>query len=335
MLNQTENQNIEQLIKITSSVDNLYKRLAELEISGQKESEEYEKNMEYLRITLEVEEQCYQDLKANNNLFDIIKYILNNKIPNPDIPDLENIVLGHTDNRVNVRILKKLQNMVQFTRENLLSMFHINLQSDVGKRFKETVSLDKVIAGIQTGNSIDIDCFNMFLSLVEESKIQENSETFKRKLSEVKYEVAFIVPDVEQNMINQNFVVKSSAALGSDVTAKIFGISNSEYQSKKLVFGAILFEKQITKLFELNDSDYENEDVFFSASLRQLLMRTSFLFMDDKIVKDMKEDFQKTILSKKYLEAHEHNRISEAVISQAFIKSTSDKDKHVQVSLNI
>ena len=78
------------LINITSSIKSLHDKLFILESKGKKNSDEYNKILDYLKISIEVENKIYNQLNISNaeNIFnyliksendkEIIKRIINN-----------------------------------------------------------------------------------------------------------------------------------------------------------------------------------------------------------------------------------------------------------------
>lgn len=53
---------IENLIRIGSSIETLYKKMCNLEIEEKKDTDEYKKILDYLKIALEVESKQYANI---------------------------------------------------------------------------------------------------------------------------------------------------------------------------------------------------------------------------------------------------------------------------------
>ena len=72
-LTETDIEDIEMLIRITKTIDSLYCQLYELEIYGLKDTPEYKKVLDNLNISLEVENNKYQELDLTYERCEVYK----------------------------------------------------------------------------------------------------------------------------------------------------------------------------------------------------------------------------------------------------------------------
>ena len=106
-LSQRDYKIITEIIKITSSIDTIYRKLYNLEINNKKDSNEYKELLGYLDISLEVEKKYYNKINFNKCKL-IINYLLEERMPCDPNSDLETIILQGNFNRVIRRIISIL-----------------------------------------------------------------------------------------------------------------------------------------------------------------------------------------------------------------------------------
>ncbi|MDD2208807.1 MAG: hypothetical protein PHU45_05640 [Bacilli bacterium] len=181
-LGESDYKHINSLIKIASSIDTIYKRLYQLEINNQKESDEYKNLLEYLDISLEVEKNNYDKINFNKcNL--IVNYLLEERMPCNAKTDLETIILQENLNRVMRRVITNLNN-------RLLNNHH-ELQKMIPSQFMEILQgfeitnefvLKSIKSSIKMKQSFENETLNTFLIFLKEAAEDKKNLSFRDKL---------------------------------------------------------------------------------------------------------------------------------------------------------
>ena len=112
MLNKDILRNIQTLLAITSSINETYAKLKELEINGQKESAEYNSTIESLKSSLELEKSIYDRFPNDIDTLNKIEYTISKSESfwiNFNLKENLKAIINH-NNLTNLRIQLKLFN---------------------------------------------------------------------------------------------------------------------------------------------------------------------------------------------------------------------------------
>lgn len=104
-----EEKKIEKLIEVTKSTEKLYSNLATLEIKNKKETTEFDKQLDYLSLALELEREIYNGLNLNaSKSVDLYKYLKRSNKDSFLLREEELIVQSDYESLCFRRILNKL-----------------------------------------------------------------------------------------------------------------------------------------------------------------------------------------------------------------------------------
>ena len=330
---------IEKLINITRSIDVLYKKLYELEILGKKETEEYNKNLDYLKIAIDVENKIYNDINSDSNLSILIyDYLLQDRLPDEFISDKDCIVLQDISNLVIRRIISTLKRQI---------MSNVDVIKDIIS--KELTSIIKVITNFIDNinileneminlsilvESLEKDLYGGFLSFLKENMTDKNNENIINELIKTKYLVLFINKNIESDMLINNFNISEYFELNSNYIAKLIKMPNNELKEYKDLYYENDITNQINKLLIISNSDYNISTKNIEAILRECFIRAIFLFLSDSNISDLNFDFHEYIESDEYKELYNNNDISESKVINCFKTINSDRKKTIKKTLN-
>ena len=331
ILNTSDFEFINSLIKTTSSIDTLYRKMCELEVNGEKDTEEYQQLLDYLNISLEVENKLYSDAKLNySRCVAIVNFILNKKLPDKFLNDVESIMQQDYSNRILRRILNVLVHKILEDHESLKEMLPnemIELMYQIGMPNPDKIVSHAIYSSIELQKAFEKDSLNGFLNFLQEFIDNNDYKFYKKDLICTKYNTAFINKSVESEMISNKFEIPATFYINSRFVADITQTDLELYNLLKNLYGTKESTKQISEIIELGDMDYGDSKKAITSILRQCFMRANFLLMSDEAISDVNYEFHEFIEDKKYLERHPQDRISEQLIINCFKSIKKDKNK--------
>lgn len=276
---------VESLIKISYAIENLYHKLYMLEIKNLKESEEYKKYLEYLDMSLEYEEELYNEsnltaLKCQNLIHLIINRYINKKMIN----DLESVLSRKYENAYFRRVVNKLNAIMK----NDYSGMEELIDNDIFE-IKDNIDYDYMYLS----NLIRLNLMNDYIErifLILQEKIDEEKDIkLKNKLIRDKYYISFIFPNAEKKLMNNNFSVENRVCDITIIISYILGITEDEY---KEIHNDYL-EKEIRKLFYKTMFKEKEEKVSKEKLiLRECLIRALFMMANKKMIDELCKEFK-------------------------------------------
>lgn len=323
------------LLKTVTSIDILYKKLYELEISNNKNSEEYRKTIEYLEIALEVEADKYKKiLYSSDKAVSILKHLLLTKV-NKDESEIECLFSQNDSNRVVNRIITFLNQ--EISRNYSLMSESISQELSMilkylGIEDPEQMIMDSFNRSKDLQETAEQETLNVFIKMVEEFISDENYNEFKNQLLRVKYDTAFINKKIESQMIFNNFNTLSTLLFDSKFIKGILNINNMEYEMfcNKYAFRKVSLE--IDKIIEPVSFINDNEEIDFSNLLIQAYLRSLFLLIDEDIIEDLREYFE--MIREKTMFFEIYNKKGINLILEALEKNEEDRETYKMESFN-
>lgn len=322
---------LDKIIQTTTSIRALYQKLFLLEANGGKDTLEYTKLFDYLNIALEVEEQAYRNANLDSNKCNtLMQYILNNKVPDGFVNDFESIIEADYSNMVLRRILNNLAYNVAFDYErikNSLSKHLIASMKRLGIPNPQQYIFQAVYSGTELKRAFEKDILNGFLVFLEECTHKSDYQSFRKDLIYVKYNMSFVYKFLENDLVNNRFVIPEVFTVSSVLVRDITQTDDDFYVSLKDDYGTKAAINQISALIQISDADYDDVNEIFTSILRECMLRSSFLFMSDEALLDINEEFHDFVENSEYLQEYPNNQISEKKIIQCFQGIKRDRNK--------
>lgn len=326
---------LEELIKTVNSIEVLYKKLYELEISNKKNSEEYKKTIEYLKIALEVEADKYKKiLYSSDKSISIIEHLLLGKV-SEDESEMEYLFSQNNSNRVVNRI-------AAFIKKELLrdySLMRKFLPQELSMVLKyveiedpEQMIMDSFKTSRDLQETAEQEILNVFIKMIEEFIVDKNYNEFRNQLLRVKYDVAFVNKEVESQMMFNNFNTLSTLLFDSKFMKDILKINNFEYKifCNKYAFRKVALE--MDKIIKSWPFLNNNESIAFPNLLRQVYLRSLFLLMDEDIIEDLREHLEMIREELNFFGIHNSKGFD--LISEALEKNEEDRETYKGESSN-
>lgn len=335
-LTKTDYDEINNLIKLTRLIDDLYFKLYELEIENKKETEEYKKLIGYLNILLEKESNKYKECNLKvSKCVGWVNYLLDDKLPPSVQLDFETILNQDYSHRTIKRILNRLLNIIESSKIYNETISN-DLKNDIGKRGiklpKEAID-HSVTSSVRIRKSLESDIHNLYLSLLEEKINDGVYKSIKNDLINSKYNFSFMNKDIELGMIANNFKTSSTLYIGSKMISQLQYIDESLYNFFKDSYGIKMLMEQIVELLKIEDADYNNRKKLTTSILRQNLINAILLTISNEIINDIKREYKVIIAKEFYTLNPTSNDMSKGLINYYLENAVNEKNKLNVLSL--
>lgn len=295
---------LDNLIQVSSSIKVLYDKLFELDKNSLKNSNEYEKTLEYLKIALDCEVDYYSQIQRDD-LNDIIHYVefkLYLMDGNDNDIILDNISSIKNEKLKYIRILTKLCNM----KKASIGDSKLNTDGTV----------------LKFNNNL----INYYFMQLMNFYIKGNDMNYSMLIA--KYNLSFLVGNLEKENVISKFndrdlvIFEAKDDLNnSDKYIKVFNnIFFGTDKGKILIVCDII--KIIHKILSFSDEQFSDTSKMTILKVYSFYLRACFKFLDNEyLISNLNENFHETI---EYYNRYDHSK-SISLISEAFSKIKKDK----------
>lgn len=331
-----ELKDLKNITKTVNVVDAFYRKLYTLEIEGNKDSDEYNNTLEALRVTLRGLQGQFR--AANLDYQRCISWInyLTITVPKNYSSDIESVVIQDYDDRVVRRISKTLGDMVnndpkayrvRFPQEvvELADLFNLSSEDSI------VISTLNDMASLNF--SVERDIYAIYLGILNEYINDDAHKVFRDRLIASKYYCSFVNENNEKEMLENKFDISGPLYLKSRAVADIIKCDGASYQELNNDVSFMIGIDQIVGILEITDLDYGDPVKATSSILRQALLRTTLILMDDSNIEEAQTLFTNTIKSREYNISHPTNKISREIIKECFANICKDKEKPAVLSI--
>lgn len=313
-------EDVERLLKVTKSVNSRYEKLYELEVTNQKDSDEFNNNIMYLTIATEVEDQIYERMALTSEkcltvLENIIGYdeCENYTISYMDML-LSNIEFDRVLRRITIRLLdifKRDKNSLELLSPKLKIMLN-------DWNMTEEAKMDVVFLGQKVEQEIDYHVLDRFIYFVQTIVDDKAYNPFKNELTKSKYDIAILNKDIELKMITNKFVVQDLSKDNFDLPATTLKVREGVYNRIKNTYGKLRVEPQMIALLETSDFDYNDKNNAVASILKQAYMESWFSLLDEDTISDINYNFHSVIENNNYISKYPNDKISTGIITEIF-----------------
>lgn len=282
-LTKEELETIKSLIAITESIKESYSQLINLEIAGKKETEEYKKYFERLKISIDLEKSIYEKITTNKcEMF--LQYLQLNE-NNHTLKEEEAIFdndINLVISRIMIKLKRKITGDINYVKAAILPKEIENMLSDYRETIKNSMEYAiKIIPVILS------DIFNCFLAIIKKSNTIENVK--------MKFYTSFIIENIENEMLDNNFNISSNPYLLSSFFSNLYGISDMVFK-RVLTYQIIsYYNNNLNAILFNEDKDLADNEIRDNISARLSFIRALLIFLDDEIIMDMNCQFHEMI----------------------------------------
>jgi hypothetical protein len=327
---------IEKLIKITTFIDKLYTKLYELEVNGQKKSNEYIETIECLNLNIGYENAYYEGLSEDKYEF-YFEYLYNTKITNKYLSNQTSILKQDYTDRIIRRILSTLHFKIHSNPKHLtqeLPEYIKDVLAEMDEDTSNTMLEHSANASIQMTNAIDKDLFNMYLSILDEFINNKDYKMFNKYLINSKYNLSFINKEIEKTLVKNNFSISKEIYVSATFVNELNGLTPEVYEFLTDLSIFEIVKEQLIEILEISDMDYSDIYKATTSILRQCLMRAGISFLSDTKVLTLSSIYEEHTQSETYLNNHQYDYISKQVIATSLQNIKKDKSKKLTLSLH-
>ena len=326
-LNREDYEIIDRLERNARSIESLYKKMYNLEISGNKD-EEFDKLLDYLNLALDVEERLYQEANLDyRKCLSYIHFIIEDKTDGDFPSDVESIALQNYNNSALRRVATRLMHKVIFDplfKRDITPSQMVDLMKMIGMDNVEERLSNAIYTSIELQKVFEKDSINALLYFLNQAIYKGE---YKDRLIVNKYYVSFLYSFVELDMIEKRFEIPDELSFNSKAVSDLLEVKPFVLNALKNNDGDAAASRQIGELLQISDEDYDDPVKASSSIIRQCILRAAFLFMDEGALEELNIKYNDFIESDAYLKKHSKDKNSIEAIVKCFRKIEKDKDK--------
>ncbi len=306
-LTQEDYQNLENLLKITKDIKDVYTYLSKLESNNEKESENFCLAVKKLQNLLILEDKIYETISEDINVVsDMLYFILKD-----DIYSLENVFLSIKDSEedelIKDRIIYKLNylvNTMEIPDEDVEDFVNSTLEeseddeedyeelSEEEIEYYSNLSEEEVNEGEQKlffetklKYLLFKDIVNTNLRILNDYLKNSKMEEIKDILCRIKYDMSFAFRNVEEDLIKDNFVIPDNLFISSKLYSDLNKGDVDEYNKLKLAVGGDVLFTLIAPLLDLMNVDFQESECYAEGIILEIMIRASLIFTDGIVSK--------------------------------------------------
>lgn len=321
-----DKQMFDAIFRVTETIERLYEGLYLLEIKGFKNSEEYNRKFNMLKIFLKQEEQLYADVKFNKDkVYSWLKYLKMTKKFDNLGNNFDSVLNEKYENKVIRRIYNKLYKELHKVTLNI-GDYLSNGFNFIGVGSENKTNLEKMIYHLaivykdKIEEEVDKDLKKTIYTILEEYINDPKYLIVKDKLIYTKYYLSFIFSKSEEYMMRHSFNVPKDTYLLAKMESDNLGdLFTESFDDVKDDFDSDFAIKYLKKLNSL-----DNESSIFQILLCNVFIRSALADMSMERAWKIKEDFDNQIGSK----SEEIN-----LVNKCFEYLNKDKEKVKIISL--
>lgn len=326
-LNHEELSKLERLLQAASNVSAIIDSLYILEITGKKNSPEYEQKLSTLQKAISFEDQEYEELGINHQ--ECLKFakLLSAKTNIPIFDIKTSNSFKHYHQRIYKRVINILMSLLQNDEEFHKSILPSSLISE-DQKSKMNISDEDMLTGLSHSfriqMSLDSDINYMFLSLLQD---HIDNSLYATQLTQVKYCIATTNKELETIFLNNRFQIPKEVFFSSQFINEILQEGKLSFDIIKLSSLKPKAQIEINKLLKIPDSDYSNLSTNVNSIISSCYIRAILALMNEDEVKRFEQEFIRQIEKPEYLRTHLYDRISENIILSCFKSFQYDKKR--------
>lgn len=336
-LNSRDMKNLESVINVATSIYLLYERLYKLESEGKKNTTEYMKNVDYLKLAIEVEEQQYNKYFPSQLK---IRAVLDFLVEQYDIEYIMSIDSLYSTDNYNLilrRVMGRLDDRYDFDITNLLEYMPDNLidQLDaVGGDYKLLID-EETLEGskneIEMGSLLNNRIEQLFLINLQQNVENKQYRKMKQTLLRAKYDLIYLSSDLEIDLLYKNFSIPPIKPTFEDPSLfpDLDNGGFEDYTEYKNEVGLNICGSLIS---EMLDYGYNNKTVdevaYTDLLLKQIYLKSYLPVLNEEYNSIIRLDTKDKIWNyedeAKQYNTNRSNNISKKLVLQALRKKKQD-----------
>lgn len=274
---------VDEIIRIYSSIENLYSKLIDLVITNQQANEEYQKLKDYLSIALDVRDDLFRKLRLKEiNYGDLEIYIIRTRLTKIVESNMEMIISGYTNNMAIRKLINDLDFMIREQPVVIPEEYFPLQNSSYIQAANDEIYTENIIY-----NYLDLDIVNLFLVYLQNAISHTDNVLLRERLQLAKYWTIFLNSHVEKDLVKRDFVSSDRVFMSHYMFAYVIGLSSEEYN---YFLWKSLYKRSIAQVEKM---------LLPSKGLEKFIIRKCYLqallpFADDNTLADINVYFNST-----------------------------------------
>ena len=326
---------IEEFLKSSQNIKNIYDKLEQLDKNDQKNSKKYITLINKLKQEIKKENIKYKKAslttKQKNKIIELLS-------TNPNSTKKDNIdtIINQQDNDlITRRVFNILVNQtvtnIDYNKKNIPTEL-LKILNSYGLSINENISYKETNNYTQIQLAISNDINLVFLSILQENINLCKYSQYKNNLLKSFYSTLFINKNIEEQLINNNFNIDNNIYTSSKIINDLLKSNSTIYN----IITSILIKPQlnlhITNLLKIKDSEYNYPSIYIYSILTECYIRSLLTFLTQDQIHYLKKQFQNLITNTTY---SKDNKSSQEIIINCFKNTKIDKSKKRIISLKL
>lgn len=305
---------IQKLTKLYEDKEDLYYSLLDLEYYGLYRDEEYKKTLGYIEMLNEYINEITPSYKESfNDTLNLLAYLKYTRFELPFLSNMDSLFNEHADKtfrRVFDIFYEKNLNVLMKADE-LYQNKYVEFKTGEKRTYKEQSIID----------SVEEDVSRSFLTILQDAIEDPENIDIRHDLLNAKYNLIYLNPKIEQEMLLNEFKIGHSIPLSSEFYLGLMGIATPTSTSKIVALKKI--KKELDEIDKFNNSDYDYNKT--ETILRSCYIRANMTLLTEKQVELLNEKYYTDLLLFPFDKSKSKN---EMLITKTFTKSLKDKKKY-------
>ncbi len=276
-LTKTDYEIIEKLIKISSSIYTIYKKIIQVEKS--QSNEELSTLLDYLNMSIEIENKYYSEAKLDDGskCQAYLDYMINRVENGKAITLIDSVIEDVKEELVIRRIINYL--ITIYSNSSIKAI--VSLIEEVHKAgLPMKIDSKEVNSELLMTKLICSDFDKTFLSILE-NDLAEN--TTIPNLIDSKYLYIYADKELEEDLLKDNLTIPKTIVFNSKLVAEINGYDSDKYKEELDETGTKYAARSMNELLNITDNEYNTDDrVKAKVKLLEYSIRAGLLYVDEE-----------------------------------------------------
>ena len=306
------------LFSITETIEEHYQTLEKLELEGKKETEEYRRELTFLKSILALEKSIYENFYANiEKTRALMDYLMENGKVESELNILKALINKPKDfkyQRIMQRLNSFLLNHKSYANIYIPELYKYLMSSSEYKKL-----LQKNQSSFLLQFTARADTNRIALTLIGRQLNNKflNTEIMERLINTI-YIYSFLFPEIEEILIQKGFQIPETAYTSLDMIKSTINLEKEQVDDilkGSYTMSAMILIKDLLKLF---DSNYETKLGAYTGIIYSIFLRAILQFFDNETIMELNDKFHSYIDSEEYLEKHPTDTKSIEIIINSF-----------------
>lgn len=299
--------NLKQLFLIEFNIYNIYHKLASLEASYNKNSEEYKNYINSLKYHIELEENIYRKYKSKPvRISEILFYLIGNE-KNDFVFNLGCIKDNQIEQIIRIRIVNRLEKIITIDEylddEELneeeystVNMIDAEIIEDLNSEITDAEEIErKHFIETSIDYEIEKDILNTILRILNEYINNPKYENMKEALIKFKYLLSVTFKEIENDFLEHNFEISENLYWTSKLRTDGFGADTTYYDESRHDYVEDIFVEMGNTLLDLFDANIEDNENDYNVIICEIIIRAISIFSNEYTIQTYYEYLKETI----------------------------------------